>query len=731
MKKISIGFRFLLDFRAVAFRAAEGEENAQIELYISRLRNLLEALDRLNSRGIMVKAVWCAGGDFTYNQVMKKRCPDLLDHIRERVAVGFDEIHLYPWNDALLPLMVPSEMSKMMIDEKSDIQGSGVLDLFPSVEPYMPLPGGLYSPALLSHLSNNGIEGISFNIAGLDSAACSDLTEKLTFSQKYNPIWLTRTGSKEKTILIPSLSGADVINWGGLKKMVSELRQKQMKESKISDLYLLFDEGLDSHLLFGDDENPKTASDCYFENVVSEAAVYPFLAYSTPVDYLKTHTVRGIFVVDRDVLVGHQGVLSPWADKWESRQIWGRIERSRIYCDKAIQTARETGKRKVLKTTMDYVFESEDHRYPALAQTSFGPSTLSTHKSFYDAAYSLALQSEKSAQEAYRYACSQVKKKKKEISTDKFKEALAEMVDQELTVGESSIENRYLKIDYNSRKGAQISFKDFFKGKNILNRFAVRYAGKLYTGKGDIEYISTSNGQAQMLVKGRIRVRGNLKPIVWQHLYSLKVGLPYLYLSVEAEFPPSTKRKGSFLEEIMPSEFVFPQLTWRPHRFKIWKDSMLSGYEQQLSQGDYFEHLEKEQVLHSQVTRNWIAYGSAGYGLLLGQKHSEDTSFAFCPIKVQRKRRQAVLSINPMGCYQYEAVHKKFQSLSARLLFDRHKLESSSSAPSYEGKKLKASLFVSPFKGNMISEKIIEDCVAFSTNLTLAGAKNKELEVTG
>lgn len=739
VKKIAVSYRFVLNFTHVRrLEEPSTPHGGRTALVIERLRSLLNALDRLNARGVMVKATWAAGSRLILRR-MSELCPDLLEHIRYRVEVGFDEINLYPANEAMIPMLLPGELERMIREDGEDEAGLGVCQQFGGCEPYMPLPGGLYSPSMLHPLSESGVKGLSFNIAGLKGVSSRDLTKGLSFAQHYNPLWLTRTGGREKTILIPSLSAEDVVDRGGLKRMVLELRSRQMNDSRANELLLLFDENLDSEVLFSEEKSGSGSSECLIEKVLDPVAAMPFVSFTTPSEYVSRRPPRGILSINRDILSSAENDLSPWADSWESRRLWRGISRSRLYCEQAILDARETGRRKVLKRTMDYVLESEEHRLAALEEGHFGPSPATMRSRHVEAGLELASQAEKSAEEALMYAVSNAKKKSKPFSADNFRAALQNFSVNELSVGDQFIENDFLRIEHSERGGTTLSFKDFFKGEGIKNRFALAFRGQQYVGRGEVEYISSQNGVAQMLIKGKMRLRGRLKPILWQHIYTLHAGVPYLFLNVEVDLPAGGIGKGAAkegvpdprIEELMPAEFLFPRVSWRPDQFKIWKDSPLSSFESQLSQGDYFRNLERDQILHSQVTRHWTAFGSAGYGMLLAQKVAHDSSFAFCPVRFNKRGRGMQLSMNPMGCYRSEPLTRPFHSLASRLMFKKRSRLRTSAASTYNGRSLQASFMAAPFKGSAVPDQTIRDAMEFSSEITLAGAKEKELEVTG
>jgi len=728
-KKIMIGFRFSLNFLHPKSHFDKNSDNQRLERALARLRSLLKALDRLNERGIMVKVAWSIGGDYSLNRVLRGLCPDILEHIKSRVAVGFDEINLSPWNESILPMLLPGEFGRTLEDAINNDHEGGLEKIFGSFEKHLVLPGGIYSPAMLPYLQNSGVESISLNLVGLYGQSYRDLTSSLTFSQSYNPLWLSRLGSRNKVVLIPSLSGVDILNRGGLKKWVMELRQKQTKSSKTGDLFLFFDEDLNSNLFFNQDKADWESGLCTIESVVESISYLPYIAFSSPSHYLKGHDANGILTLDRDILSGEEDTLIPWADKWESRKIWGMVERSRIYCELAKEMALSSGRRRVQKRVDSMIQESEDHRMIALSERYYGPDIPTLNEQHFELGLDFANQAEKSSEDAYREALSALKKRSKVISPSSFRDSLEALSSDEIVVDSDIIENNAVQLKFLGRSGTEIRFKEFGNELPVISRFAINCKGICYKGRGEIEYISTQNGVAQMLLKGKVRPKGEFKPLFWQHLYTIYAGSPYLFIDVEIDFNQVQQSTRCF--ELMPSEIIVPQLSGLTNKFKVWNDSPLSELENPLFTTSFFESATKGTILHSQITRSWIAYGSEGRGVLIAQKLSEDCSLSFCPVKLESRKKGVSFYLNPMGCYNSKPITRKHLSFAAKNFLNKNSRDITSSASSYLTKGLKASFMVVPFDGENLPQEYIDAALKFSRGITVPGTKDSEVKITG
>ena len=728
-KKIVLGFRFSLNFLRPLSTFNKNSDNRRLEKNLKRLRLLLHALDRLNSRGITVNVAWSIGSSYSLNSILKGLCPDLLEHIKYRVDIGYDEINLSPYNQAILPLLLPNEFSDMFNEAFSNERNNGLQDVFGSCEKLITLPAGIYSPAILQHLQTASIEAISFNVSGLYGRSYSDLTSTLSFSQQYNPIWLGKTGSKYKTTLIPSVSGPDILNHTSLKKWIMGLREKQTKSSKTQDIFLFFDEDLNSNIFFRKGKIDQEAGRCMIEKLINDIIPLSYISFETPSRYLKEHPAKGLLTIDRDILSGEEQTLTPWADKWESKKMWGMIERSRIYSKTALKIAIKAGKKKIIKNCENVIKEAEDHSMLALSESNFGPDFPMSNSDHYKNGFELAHQAEKSAAEAYKTALKTLKKRKRKVCLDSFRESLQSFSSDEISVNSSSIENQYLKIDFRGKNGTFLNFKNNKSGIELKSQFSINYKNVIYKAKGEIEYISTQNGVAQMLVKGKIKLKGELKPIFWQHIYTIYSGSPYLFIDFEINIPILSNPNG--LYEIMPAEILISNLKLLSNDVNIWKDSPLDDLEELKFATNFFKNLNRCEILHSQITRSWIAYKTGEQGLLIAQKLSEDCSFSFCPMKIRQYKKEIGLQLNPMGCYQTKKFSHKHLTIRARNFFTQNYHENYSSGPSYNGKSLKASIMLASFENNQLPKQIIKDAVNFSRNIQVPGTKTSELSVTG
>lgn len=767
--KIFIAFRFILDFcfatDAADLKKATRKEGEKRE-FVARLRALLGAVNRLNQKGVMVKLTWSIGAMKSYDLLLRL-APELLEEIQTRVAVGYDEINDYSRNEALMPFMTDSEL-RTLHEMTADNP------LVRLAEPFMPMAGGVYSPALLPVLNELGIKGISFNIAGLDASASDDLMEELSFHQQHNPIWLTRSHSKEKTMLLPSLSAADLRNEGGLKRILLKLNRQNEESSAPKDLLLLFDEYISSPLLFADNDDWESMDFCRLEEEIESVAMFSFIQWSTPASYVQTHEPNGLLIVDRDLIAGMDGSLNPWCAKWENRELWSLLQHSRLYCRQAVEEASGFGKKRLLHSTESAAAEIERRRVKLLDESYFGPNFITQRVRYVNmglaAAKRLAsdssalllsvLTEKRSAEERENGSGRRVSfSVNHRPGTSVFPVCGAPLTGTDFdsfSVGENFIENNAVRIEHHPKKGVQLVFKSIFNAKPLKGAFSVVRKGHRLTDFGKVEYISGSNDSAQLIVSGTLHLRPSVRVIHWKHLYWLKYGEAAVYVTLQVQFPnaetPVAKRgappkgvDGSWLDlsldEIHPACFDLPELRWPVNGFKFWRDpiagsdatSGASWPAVNKQRGELRRLLEnkRERLFNSQLINRWFGVAFNSFGLAVAQKTEEGVSGSFCPLFFERHGGRLSVQLNLMGQYEDPADERDYKNFSIRKWYRSWGRKEASFASTYAGKTIEAGYRLTPFKGTELPASVIRDSERFASFAECSALTDREFEVTG
>lgn len=719
------------------------------DVWCKKLELFLDSLDRLNKRGIVVKVAWVIPVRRTLRPLLHTH-RELVEHIKTRVEVGYDEINIYPSNSALLPLMTEKEIKSVFSEEIENFRHDGVKDIFKTIASFMPLPEGVFSPSILSSLQECRIQGISFNLFGIDGESHTALKKEITVAQRYNPLWLMKRGTKEKIIFLPSFNSKDVKNRGGLRSFVLELRAEQMKNPKIGELLLLIDERLDSSLWFDTSKSITHQDYCLVEKTIEKLARLPFLIFSTPDQYVSRQPPRGILLINHDCIFYKKGYLTDFADRWENREIWSRVEKSRLYCERALTLAKESGKRKIQKRVELLIDESVKYRMSALSSRYLNPN--SPNSKLIDLKHGLDYSriAWERAMNAYQEVQLSVNQKACDLRMLNFRASLLGVSGDDLQMGDGFIENNYFILQKSNKSVANLYVKDAFKKRPIAIRCGLTFGGITFWDRGEVEYISSRNGMAQMAIKGRLKVNGIKGGVPWKHLYTLSAGLPYLFVNVEMDFSNGNSSEfysagGSAttdfskkdeiylpdyrLKEIMPVELLLPPIPWNPEKIRIWKDSLQSGQEELFFSAQAL--LEREPLFHSQIARSWMAFNTYDYGVLVAQKRSLDSSFGFCPVLFTKKGKRVSLRMNLMGSYRKPTCKPKNLSLYNFASFLKEQIQKEFPVASYVGHTLNSSFMIAPFRGKTITEKMIQDSLDFSTQIYTERYNDRDHGVTG
>lgn len=709
---------------AIAFRVTLFMPLSNVEQWVKRLSLFLEDLDNLNRRGIVIKVSWVIPLRITLRPLLKNY-PQLIEHIKYRVDVGYDDLHLAPSNYAPLPLMEKKELVFTFNEQISNEQKDGIKDIFKSYESASVFPGQLYSPDLLGVLNEVGVKMACFPLFGTQGMAYSYLQKNYSFYQQHNPLWLTKTGSKEKLVFINCYGVQDIEEHGSLKKMVLKIRQEQIKNSKIDELLVFFDLLMASPIFYKKEKNSKT-EECQLEKIIQEVAAYPFIYFTTATNYVANHNPKGILTIDRDCLFYEDGQFSDWADKWETREIWSNVERSRIYSQKALALAKDSGNRKLLKQVEQQIDISQLHRQNALSLSYINPNSSIENQDITSKGISESLSAYKIASEIYQKIFIDLKKSGGFLNPSSFRASLLTVSGDDLKIGEDFIENSFLKIQKDKKAVCLILLKEFFRSNKLTSWCGVTYDYKKIFDSGQVEYVSSRSGMAQLIVKGKIYTSRLKKPIPWQHLYTLCAGLPYLFLNISIDFSSCNEGK---IAEIMPALIKLPKLKLNSEKLRIWKESPLSGYGELKGLNNY--EVEKDGLFHSQIVRSWIAFEIYGYGLLFAQKRTLDSSFGFSPVELQKNLRENEVGINLMGSYKSKFFSPHSNPIVSTIDFIKQLANPFNPASSYDGKTLQCSFMIAPFSDRVVPEQLMSDAIDFSSQINNDRIGDKDLEITG
>ncbi len=373
--KVSVAFRFHVNMYH-SYRADTPDEDG-IGKDIRVIKYCLDILDRYNAQGVTVKGTWDIENYFSLERNMRQHCPELIERIKKRVEMGYDEIEIMSYNNGMVSAHTEEEFLDNMKRAVSNEGRSGVEDVFGSYTPVVRPQECMMTPGLIKLYKQAGIEAISVFYSCMPFNGFSNFVPLLPTEKRFNPLWYTAPGTDEKIVVLPAVNPADVYDNYGIIHMVKNLRKEQMKMERPCDLLLLVDMDADDDFWQGYFNTTlsfslglkKPLTDGGLNYFIKQLSKLPYVKFDTPYSYLKSHPPVGEVSVGQDIADGSFDGYSPWSDKLENTKLWTGIERSRTMAEYALAVSghsHETGEelKKLIKP-----------RLHTLSTTHFGLST--------------------------------------------------------------------------------------------------------------------------------------------------------------------------------------------------------------------------------------------------------------------------------------------------------------------------------------------------------------------
>jgi len=298
------------------------------------IRGIVRTLDEANSRGIPVRGTWDIENHYSLATVMPRHCPDLIEAIRRRVRENGDEVEPMSWNNGLVTAHTADEFDAAISRAISHADGAGLRDLFGEAAPVVRPQEMMYTPAHLALYGRHGIDAISLYYSALPFNTFSTFVPPLPLEQRHNPLRLVHPDVPGEMILLPAVNNGDVGDNLSLRAWLKRLHRYQtrtMREPR--DLLLLLDMNADDEFWAGYGwpvASRLLAAAGGLGRLIDSVAGLPFLEFTTPGDYLKSHEPVGTITIRQDTADGSFDGYSSWAEKWTNQALWTGIERSRV-----------------------------------------------------------------------------------------------------------------------------------------------------------------------------------------------------------------------------------------------------------------------------------------------------------------------------------------------------------------------------------------------------------------
>ena len=326
------------------------------------IRKILDTLTALNRKGIPVKGTWDCENFFSLEKILPEYAPDIIEKMKERVALYGDEQIIMGYSNGALGAMTDAELTDSIERAVTNEQGSGLADIFTHYEKIVRPQEVMFTPSQVSVYNKLGVKALCLYYSCVPFDAFRTVIPRLDDEKAFNPLKYTYKG--ESITVIPTYSNPDVCDAGCLRAWVKELHAKQLSGEIKNDLFIfinmdadaIFWETLDIPVIKG-----RIANTDGIHGLVTEISDLDYIVFDTPGGYLENHGTVGEISFTHDTADGNFTGYASWAEKPYNRKVWTDIERSRAYAK--------------VNAKSDELSPSFDERIKLLSTTHFGLAT--------------------------------------------------------------------------------------------------------------------------------------------------------------------------------------------------------------------------------------------------------------------------------------------------------------------------------------------------------------------
>ena len=337
---VYVGFGFHVN----CYHSYRGDTNDELGFGgdIRIIRNTIAVLNHWNEQGISVKGTWDFENAYSLEEILPRYAPDIIEDVKTRIRQQGDENILMGYNNGVMSAMTEDEFMASVQWAISNPKGSGLEDIFGAYQPIIRPQEVMFTPAQAALYHKAGVEGICLYHSCIPFDAFRTLIPELTDKEAFNPLtyhyeniqFAEQPMEQNSITVLPMYSQADILDVGSLRKWVTQLHKKQESGEIDGDVFLFINMDADSFLW-----EPFPVPNLFHKiscfgglnGLIKEIADLPFIVFDTPYHYMKTHEIVGNISFGEDVADGNFSGFSSWAEKPFNRQIWTRLERTRMY----------------------------------------------------------------------------------------------------------------------------------------------------------------------------------------------------------------------------------------------------------------------------------------------------------------------------------------------------------------------------------------------------------------
>ncbi len=341
------------------------------------IRGILDRLERAEAAGKQTRAYWDAEVYWTFQEILPKHCPDILERIRARVAAGLDEIIIGPFNNGANHAATRDEFTAAVQWAIENPWGSGLRQLFGRVAPFYRPQECMFTTGQEQILKECGVDGLLLYYGLVPFNTLGAFIPPLPLERRFNPFWLRTREDQPPLILFPCIGSTDLFEFISLENLLIDLHERQLSGEIQSDVLINLnaDADLETWLPVKLPSVfkwfPNTGG---LEEYIAVVNKYPWAEFTVPSEYLADHPPQGEALARQDLADGGFDGNYSWAEKYASLIAWTLLERSRLASLRAEALANRLGLdlQQVLWEGMDSVFFQ---RLIGLSTTHFGMST--------------------------------------------------------------------------------------------------------------------------------------------------------------------------------------------------------------------------------------------------------------------------------------------------------------------------------------------------------------------
>lgn len=370
------------------------------------IRGILDILDRANAAGKRARGYWDTEVYWTFQEILPRHCPDILEKMRARVESGQDEIVLGPFNNGANHAATADEFRAAVSWAIENPWGSGLRQLFPKVTPFYRPQESMFTTGQEAIFKECGVDGLLLYYALVPFNTLGAFVPALTLEERYSPLWFRSDLRQPRLVLFPAMSAADVIDMVSLESMMLDLHDRQRRGEIRSDVVIHLNEDADLETWLPMKLPralrwfPNTGG---LEEYIALVNKYPWADFSVPGEYLASHPPQKEILARQDLADGAFDGNYSWAEKCASLHTWTLLEQSRLASCRAEALAQRAGL-DLRPQLWEGMGSSFFKRLIGLSTTHFGMSTPVINEERQARAFAILGEARRIAQEAEQQA---------------------------------------------------------------------------------------------------------------------------------------------------------------------------------------------------------------------------------------------------------------------------------------------------------------------------------------